>query len=160
MSRTWTEARIARLTDLWDQGMAARLIAVDIGLTKSAIVGKAHRLELPGRASPILHCAQAAPESKTRRQAACEPPKRLPLHSGGHMPTGRSVVHMAKMASGARFTGCQWIADEPTSNDSCKCGAAVGASRVYCPPHEARAWRPPQAPAPRGLFSWLFGGGS
>ena len=140
MNATWTEERVARLTELWNEGMAARLIAVDIGLTKNAIVGKAHRLELAGRPSPILHCARAAPESKPHRQAACETPKRLPPASGGHMPTGRSVVRTAKMASGARFRACQWIAGEPSADDRCKCGAEVGASPVYCPAHEARAY--------------------
>ncbi|KKL67299.1 hypothetical protein LCGC14_2136340, partial [marine sediment metagenome] len=82
MNVTWTEARVARLTELWNQGVAARLIAVDIGLTKNAIVGKAHRLELPGRGSPIDYSGRS-PEKKALRQAACEPPKRLEHHSGG-----------------------------------------------------------------------------
>ena len=133
MNVTWTEARVARLTELWNQGVAAQLIAVDIGLTKSAIVGKAHRLELPGRGSPIDYSGRS-PEKKALRQAACEPPKRLPHHSGGHMPTGRTVVHTAKMASGARFRTCQFFAGEP-GPDSWKCGKPTIAGTVYCESH-------------------------
>ena len=149
MNVTWTEARVARLSELWLGGVSARLIAIDMNLSKNAVVGKAHRLELAGRPSPILHCARAAPESKTQRQAACKPPKRLEHHSGGHMPTGRTVVHTAKMVSGFNPKTCQWIAGEPSADDACKCGAATGASRVYCPAHEARAWyvRPSEAAA-------------
>ena len=53
------------------------------------------------------------------------------------MPLG--MARMAKMVCDARFPACQWIAGEPSANDACKCGAATGASRVYCPEHEMRA---------------------
>ena len=40
---------------------------------------------------------------------------------------------------------CQWIEDEPSADDCCKCGAPVtrtkdGARKPYCEEHEARAW--------------------
>ncbi len=131
MNATWTEERVARLTELWNEGMAARLIAVDIGLTKNAIIGKAHRLELPDRPSPILHCARTF---RTPRSSPGPAPKRLEHLSGGHMPTGRSVVHTAKMASGARFRECQFFAEEP-GPDSCKCGKPTIAGTAYCETH-------------------------
>ena len=143
MNVTWTEARVARLSELWLGGVSARLIAIDMNLSKNAVVGKAHRLELAGRPSPILHCARAAPESKTQRQAACKPPKRLEHHSGGHMPTGRTVVHTAKMAAGARFKGCQWIQGEKGVDFKLyaaapRCLAETRPGSPYCPAHHMR----------------------
>jgi GcrA cell cycle regulator len=146
MNRTWTAERVARLTELWNQGVAARLIAVDIGLTKSAIVGKAHRLELPGRGSPIDYSGRS-PEKKALRQAACEPPKRLEHHSGGHMPTGRTVTHMAKMAAGFRPKTCQWPIGDPDEVDFHFCGAQSVERKPYCPEHCTRAYLRAQAGA-------------
>ena len=51
----WTSDRVARLTRLWGSGMSARLIAEDLGcgISRDAVIGKAHRLRLAGRLSPI-----------------------------------------------------------------------------------------------------------
>ncbi len=52
---TWTPERTERLTELWREGVKARLIGKELGVSKSAVVGKAWRLELPRRLSPIRH---------------------------------------------------------------------------------------------------------
>ena len=49
----WDAASVARLTQLWMEGMVTRLIGVHMGLSKNSIVGAAHRLHLPERPSPI-----------------------------------------------------------------------------------------------------------
>ena len=45
----WTTERIAMLADLWDEGLTTREIGGRLGITKNAVVGKAHRLSLPRR---------------------------------------------------------------------------------------------------------------
>lgn len=49
----WTPAMIAQLTTLWAEGHSTVKIGGKMRLSKDAIVGKAHRLNLPGRPSPI-----------------------------------------------------------------------------------------------------------
>ena len=50
----WTEQRIEMLRRLWGQGQTASQIAVALGgVTRNAVIGKAHRLGLTGRPSPI-----------------------------------------------------------------------------------------------------------
>lgn len=147
MTSPWTEERVARLSELWKQGVAAQLIGVDIGLTKNAVIGKAHRLELPGRGSPIDYSGRS-PEKKALRQAAFEQPKRLTPLGGGKMPTGRSVVQTHRMVAGGRmFRACQWIEGEKGVDfefyaDAPRCPAVVQGKSSYCPEHEARVWRP------------------
>lgn len=50
----WDAAQIARLRTFWDEGHSAAEIGRRMGTTKNAIIGKARRLELPSRPSPIV----------------------------------------------------------------------------------------------------------
>ncbi|MEI8397221.1 MAG: GcrA family cell cycle regulator [Rhodospirillaceae bacterium] len=51
----WTDEQIEMLTTLWKEGKSASEIATFIGgdISRNAIIGKAHRLGLSGRPSPI-----------------------------------------------------------------------------------------------------------
>ena len=53
----WTDETIARLRALWDEGHSTAEIGRRLGITKNAVVGKAHRLNLPARPSPIRRIA-------------------------------------------------------------------------------------------------------
>ena len=58
---TWTAERIAALERLWATGATTAEIGRRLDITKNAVVGKAHRLGLPGRPSPIKREAHKAP---------------------------------------------------------------------------------------------------
>jgi GcrA cell cycle regulator len=86
----WPPEDIARLRELWATGMSTAKIGQAMGRTKSAVVGKAHRLDLPGRKSPIKKAAAPAPKPATRPAAAAPkiqpekaPLQRIPLLRGG-----------------------------------------------------------------------------
>ena len=51
----WTEEKMDLLKSLWTQGKSASEIATILGeeVSRNAIIGKAHRLGLAGRPSPI-----------------------------------------------------------------------------------------------------------
>lgn len=49
----WDDETIRLLRDLWAQGLSTAEIGRRLGVSKNAIVGKAHRLELDARPSPI-----------------------------------------------------------------------------------------------------------
>ncbi|HYE28390.1 MAG TPA: GcrA family cell cycle regulator [Allosphingosinicella sp.] len=51
---SWTDERIDRLKELWSQGMTASQIADELGgVSRNAVIGKAHRLGLQSRPSPV-----------------------------------------------------------------------------------------------------------
>lgn len=51
---SWTEERIERLKQLWTNGMTASQIADELGgVSRNAVIGKAHRLGLQARPSPV-----------------------------------------------------------------------------------------------------------
>lgn len=49
----WTDEIIAQLKELWGEGLSTAEIGRRLSITKNAVVGKAHRLGLPPRPSPI-----------------------------------------------------------------------------------------------------------
>jgi hypothetical protein len=46
MSDRWTPARISTMMQMWDGGATSREIAKELGMTRSAVLGKIHRLGL------------------------------------------------------------------------------------------------------------------
>src|SRR3954463_16324839 len=64
----WNLENVRRIETLWAEGHSTAEIGRRMGVTKNAIVGKAHRLRLPARPRPI----RAAAERKPR------PPRRAP----------------------------------------------------------------------------------
>lgn len=50
---SWTPERIDELTKLWETGHSASAIGKLLGVSKNAVVGKAHRMKLQARPSPI-----------------------------------------------------------------------------------------------------------
>ena len=80
---TWTDERIERLKAMWTEGSTASQIAEELGgVSRNAVIGKAHRLGLESRPSPVKpgeekeKKAKAAPAPKARRsQAARRSPR-------------------------------------------------------------------------------------
>ncbi|WP_419730413.1 GcrA family cell cycle regulator [Lichenicola sp.] len=79
----WTDESISRLRDLWQEGHSTAEIGRRMQITKNAVVGKAHRLTLPPRPSPIrktLDAMAPAPRSAlpVLRATAAPGPARTP----------------------------------------------------------------------------------
>lgn len=75
---TWTTERVARLHKLWaDPVMTASKIAKQLGgVTRNAVIGKAHRENLPPKA-PLRG---PMPRDRTNFIAGPAPKKRQPTH--------------------------------------------------------------------------------
>ncbi len=60
---SWTDERIDQLKSMWEKGMTASQIADELGgVSRNAVIGKAHRLGLQSRPSPVK--ANEAPRKK------------------------------------------------------------------------------------------------
>lgn len=54
MTMSWTDERIDQLKTMWENGMTASQIADELGgVSRNAVIGKAHRLGLQARPSPV-----------------------------------------------------------------------------------------------------------
>ena len=95
---SWTEERIERLKKMWHDGSTASQIADELGgVSRNAVIGKAHRLGLEQRPSPVkpgeekgakkpasaAAPAAAAPKAAPKAEASTEPetPAPAPPHS-------------------------------------------------------------------------------
>jgi GcrA cell cycle regulator len=68
---SWTDERIERLRSLWTKGMTASHIADELGgVSRNAVIGKAHRLGLQARPSPVK---PNEPEPKPKAKAKDKP---------------------------------------------------------------------------------------
>ena len=91
---SWTEERIERLKKMWHDGATASQIADELGgVSRNAVIGKAHRLGLEQRPSPVKpgeekEARKAAPASAAAQKAAPKPdaPKSAPAQSAAAAP--------------------------------------------------------------------------
>ncbi|HWU73336.1 MAG TPA: GcrA family cell cycle regulator, partial [Sphingomonas sp.] len=71
---SWTDDRIDTLRTMWEKGMTASQIAEALGdVSRNAVIGKAHRLGLQSRPSPVKandDSASAAPAPAPVKKAA------------------------------------------------------------------------------------------
>ena len=74
---SWTDERIDRLKELWSQGNTASQIADELGgVSRNAVIGKAHRLGLQSRPSPVKpNEAGEQPQPEARAEAPAPAPK-------------------------------------------------------------------------------------
>lgn len=77
----WSEEIIAQLKDLWAEGLSTAEIGRRLSITKNAVVGKAHRLGLPPRPSPIRRNGSKPKTAadKTEQPTAATPVPEAPL---------------------------------------------------------------------------------
>ena len=76
---SWTDERIDQLKAMWEKGLTASQIADELGgVSRNAVIGKAHRLGLQSRPSPVK--ANEAPKkaAPARKPAAPAPEAEAP----------------------------------------------------------------------------------
>jgi GcrA cell cycle regulator len=105
---SWTEERIERLKKMWHDGATASQIADELGgVSRNAVIGKAHRLGLEQRPSPVKpgdekehkKPAAAAPHAAPAAKAGAAPKAEAPAARPGaersaapHAPSGRNLT--------------------------------------------------------------------
>jgi GcrA cell cycle regulator len=72
----WTTERIEQLKTMWERGMTASQIAEELGgVSRNAVIGKAHRLGLQARPSPVkaVAASDSAPKASATARKPAEP---------------------------------------------------------------------------------------
>jgi GcrA cell cycle regulator len=136
----WTAEAIERLRALWAEGHSTAEIGRRMGISKNAVVGKAHRLDLPARPSPIRRDpegAERAPRAAAPRAPAARPgaPRVVPAPV---MAAAAPVVRSFPRLSAAR--SCCWPIGEPGTRDFRFCTSEAISGKPYCPEHASLAY--------------------
>src|SRR6188508_2836724 len=85
---SWTEERIERLKAMWTEGSTASQIADELGgVSRNAVIGKAHRLGLEARPSPVKPGEEKETPKRSAKAAvpkAAKPTRQETPAAGGH----------------------------------------------------------------------------
>jgi GcrA cell cycle regulator len=93
----WTEERIERLKAMWHEGATASEIADNLGgVSRNAVIGKAHRLGLEARPSPVKpgeeNAVAPAPAKAKKAEAAPAPKAPPPAEKPPEQPAPRAAA--------------------------------------------------------------------
>ncbi|HVB66358.1 MAG TPA: GcrA family cell cycle regulator [Acetobacteraceae bacterium] len=130
----WTEESIQRLRAFWTEGLSTAEIGRRLGVSKNAVVGKAHRLDLTARPSPIRWDAVG---DTTRRRS--RRPVATPRPEGPTLPPLSSIAGTAQAPAAARPRPAR------------PAPAAATAQPMISPPSAAPRVTPAPVAAPRPI---------
>jgi len=172
----WTPAMIDTLTRYWASGMVvteiARLMSREfwVRITGNAVVGKAHRLGLPARPSPIR--AKKSRPVPVAQQASALAPKVPKIASRRVRDAGVSSLTLPRplkvmpakvepldglgiLSEGMKTSHCQWPLWDgalPPLDQRRHCGCAAVPGRPYCAGHALVAYVKVPRARPEGML--------
>ena len=120
----WDEEKLDKLKKLWDEGLPITKIGIEIGVSRNAIAGKAHRLGLPKRNSPI---SKSGDPRKNQVSSLKENTKQLPL---------KLVLREVEWSRNR----CCWPIGDPKLPGFSFCGTSIIPGRPYCEEHSNLAY--------------------
>jgi len=155
---SWTDERIALLKKMWKEGKSAADIAKTLGkgVTRNAVIGKAHRMGLSNRPSPIKKPApvlKKEPAKKEIKPAAKKIVAPVVVSGVKHNPLVREVAEPRKFEKEAIPPGggvalidltermCKWPIGDPREDDFTFCGRNIRHGTPYCPDHASMAYQ-------------------
>ena len=166
----WDDETIGQLRTLWTQGHSTAEIGRRLGVSKNAVVGKAHRLDLDARPSPIRRdVAKPAPErpslfprmagptlpplASAVVQSAAPPPSNIqalrsaPVIGPRPMtttpvvsPAPRPIMPSAPIQARRSAPSCCWPIGEPGTKTFRFCDDTSVAGKPYCDEHAKLAY--------------------
>ena len=154
----WNDETIVRLRALWNEGLSTAEIGRRMGVSKNAVVGKAHRLGLPARPSPIRRDASgAAPRPPAPRRVVgptlpplaatlptaeeTRPLAKPPLPAASLAPqTAAAPAVRVVPARAGRAAACCWPIGEPGTKSFRFCDEEALPGKPYCGEHAQLAY--------------------
>lgn len=164
----WTDERVEKLKRLWSEGLSASQIAAQLGgVSRNAVIGKVHRLSLPGRAKAGGGTSAAARPAKRQTSAPRAPnyasrvtTRTVARPAGATMlkeeieidtfpeveytPANNVVVPISRRLALTELTErtCKWPVGDPLKDDFYFCGCDANEASPYCTFHRKLAYQP------------------
>ena len=131
---SWTHERIEQLKKLWEAGYTASNIATELGgITRNAVIGKAHRLGLSGR---MKSKSKVSSVSIVRK-------RKMPVNKNSKIIELTTSVEPMNPTSFADIKDglCRWPLGEPEDLDFKFCGRKCAEGMIYCTEHHSLAYQ-------------------
>ena len=153
----WTTNSVERLTKLWADGLSASEIAAEIGgISRNSVIGKVHRLGLPGRPrSPAgTRPRRRKPRSRGATMRIVRPAIRgntalATLHAfeRERVPEPEvieNIIPIGQRCSTLELSEgkCRWPIGDPSTPDFFFCGGKTIEGLPYCGYHARIAYQP------------------
>ncbi|KQV84047.1 GcrA family cell cycle regulator [Rhizobium sp. Root1220] len=163
----WTDERVEKLKKLWSEGLSASQIAAQLGgVSRNAVIGKVHRLCLPGRAkaggtssatrtpkrtttAPRApnYASRITTRTVTRQQGATMLKEEIEVGAIEEVrfrPASNVVVPISRRLGLTELTErtCKWPVGDPLTDDFHFCGCESPDSSPYCTYHQRMAYQP------------------
>jgi GcrA cell cycle regulator len=144
----WNGNTIQHLKSLWAEGHSAAEIGRRLGISKNAVIGKAGRLHLTARPSPIRAAQpdKAAHVRRQRRPSLVElreipPSKPNTPPEPAPKPIRQDTLPASPPVLTARnHQPCCWPIGEPGKSGFRFCNAPNAKGKPYCPAHCIKAY--------------------
>lgn len=150
----WDDENVLKLRELWDQGLPTAQIGKLLGFTKNAVVGKAHRIGLERRPSPIRRTSVKPDRKKARSPVtpklnfeSKDSKEVLNPHNKENLykQTNNSFKPSIKSLFGSvNKRGCEWPEGDPDEPGFHFCEKERFEEKPYCLDHCAIAYIIPE----------------
>ena len=140
---SWTDEKVAKLKELWGKGNTASQIAEIIGgLSRNAVIGKAHRLNLSAKIK-----TRAATSSQNFDNSSIE--KNIQVTKNGRKSKFKSLIidkdfepENPKSLEELDENSCKWPIGHPDEKSFYFCGRSSLKDFSYCKLHLLYAYQP------------------
>tara|TARA_B100002052_G_C15592060_1_gene467090 strand:- start:123 stop:617 length:495 start_codon:yes stop_codon:yes gene_type:complete len=138
---SWTEKKVNKLKDLWGKGQTASQIAEIIGgVSRNAVIGKAHRLNLSAkiktRSTISNNTKEAHQENNNFKKGSRKQKFRTLLLDKNFEPAKNIQLEELNEQT------CKYMEGHPDEKDSSFCGRKTVEKFSYCPLHLMIVFQP------------------
>ena len=138
---SWNDEKVTKLKNLWGKGNTASQIAEIIGgISRNAVIGKAHRLDLEARAPSKQSSAPKSRDNKQIKRTAAPTSRKAKFQS--ILLDKNFEPENPKSLEDLTESTCKWPIGHPNEEKFYFCGRKPEGEFPYCKLHVLYAFQP------------------
>ena len=139
---SWTEEKVNNLKDLWGKGQTASQIAAIIGgVSRNAVIGKAHRLNLSAKIKTRSSISQNTVNTNSQNNTEFKKGSRKNRFRSLLLDKNFEAAKNLQLEDLNENT-CKYMEGHPDEKDSSFCGRKTVEKFSYCPLHLMIVFQP------------------